>query len=80
MTTTQRLIDQLNATKGLTYPDKGYILFADIRGDGSNRKSCYTVINCDGGLMANALNGISPRERCNALRDCIRAEGDTPCV
>jgi len=80
MTTTQRLINQLNALRGLTYPSKGYMMWADVRGDGTNRKSCYTIINGDGGVIANALNGITPRERCEALRTCIRSEGGVPCV
>jgi len=78
MTKTERLIDQLNKARGLTYPDKGYMLYQDIRGDGRNRKSCYTIINGDGGVIANCLNGLSPRERCNSLRVCIRSEGATP--
>lgn len=75
---TEKLLGQLNELRGKKYPDKGYMFYADVRGDGTGRKGCYTIINGDGGVVANALNGIPPRARCESIRSCIRLEGGTP--
>jgi len=77
-TKTEKLLNQLNQLRGKTYPDKGYMFYADVKGDGTGRKGCYTIINCDCGVMANALNGIPARERCESIRSCIRLEGGKP--
>lgn len=78
MNTTEKLLDQLNALRGRVYPDKGYMFYADVKGDGTGRKGCYTIINGDGGVIANALSGIPARERCQSIRACIRVEGGQP--
>jgi hypothetical protein len=80
MTKTEKLLNQLNELRGKAYPDKGYMFWGDVRGDGSGRKGCYTIINGDGGIIANALSGISARKRCESIRTCIRMEGGKPVV
>jgi hypothetical protein len=77
-TKTGKLLNQLNQLRGKVYPDKGFMFYADVRGDGMGRKGCYTIINGNGGVIANALNGIPARERCESIRSCIRLEGGEP--
>ena len=69
MTTTDKLLVELNAKRGLVYPNVGYSYFADVRGDGSNRKQVYTITNAQGGVAYDyQLNGATPRERCAKIR------------
>lgn len=70
-TLTDRLLDELNAKRGLEYPDVGVCYFAEIKGDGIRRpRSVWTVINPNGGVTRSHLNANNPRSRC----DMIRAE------
>jgi len=46
----------------LDYPAKGYLQWADIRGDGSNRRNLYVVINDNGGVCQSHLRGKTMRE------------------
>jgi hypothetical protein len=70
-TTTDKLLNQLNQLNGLSYPMVGYSYFADVAGFGDNRKSVHTVINENGGVVRSVLNGKTPRERCNKIREAI---------
>ena len=72
MTTTEKLLNQLNQLKGLSSDQIGYSYFADIKGDGRNIKSIYTIMNQAGGVVYSSLNAETPRKRC----DKIRAEID----
>lgn len=74
MNTTEKLLKELNAARGLKYPDIGYSYFADIKGDGRNIRSIYIIINENGGVCYSSLNGKTPRERCNKIRRAIRLE------
>lgn len=67
MTVTQKLVDAINTRKNLSYPQKGYMLFQDVKGDGRNIKSLYVITN-DGGVSYSELNAATPRKRCAKLR------------
>lgn len=71
-TTTEKLLTQLNIKRGLEYPDIGYSYYADIRGDGRNIRSVWTIINEGGGVTYSNLNGSTPRETCDKIREAIR--------
>ncbi len=75
--TTDKLLDELNALKGLEYPAIGYSYFADIKGDGRNHRSVYTIINEGGGVTYSSLNAASPRQRCDKIRAAIQAEKES---
>ncbi len=70
-TTTDKLLEQLNALHGVKYPEKGYSYFADIKGDGRNIKSVYTIINEGGGVTYSSLNASTPAKRCQNIREAI---------
>jgi len=70
-TLTDRLLDELNAKRGLKYPDVGYTYFADIKGDGFSKRSVWTIINRGGGVVRSHLNANNPRSRCNMIREEI---------
>lgn len=72
MTTTDKLLGQLNGLKGLTYPDVGYSYFADVKGDGTNNKSIYTIVNENGGVAYSEMNALTSRARCEKIRAKIR--------
>lgn len=70
---TDALLDNLNATKGLTYPQVGYSYFADVKGDGRNIRSVYTIVNHAGGVTYSTLNGRTSRARCQNIRAAIQS-------
>lgn len=70
-TTTARLLAELNATRGLKYPEIGYCYFADIRGDGRYNPAVYRISNAQGGVAYSELNGATARERCQKIRAAI---------
>lgn len=67
-TTTERLLDELNKINGLEYPAIRFSYFADIKGDGRNIKSIYTIINAGGGVRYSTLNAETPHKRCAKIR------------
>lgn len=72
-TTTERLLTDLNRHRGKEYPDMGYSFFADVTGNGDNRRKVYTVITANGGVCYSyELNGATARERCDNIRSAIR--------
>lgn len=71
-TTTEKFLTQLNIKRGLEYRDIGYSYFADIRGDGRNIRNVWTIINEGGGVTYSPLNGSTPRETCDKIREAIR--------
>lgn len=73
MTTTEKLLIELNAARGVAYPDPGYTYFADVRGDGRNIKSVWTIL-ASGGVTRSDLNAATPRQRCDKIRDAIAKE------
>ena len=74
--TTERLLEELNAAKGLSYPQVGYSYFADVKGDGRNIRSVYTIVNAQGGVTYSNFNAATPRQRCNKIRAAITAVND----
>lgn len=75
MTTTDKLLAELNALRGVKYPEIGYCYFADVSGNGDNRKSVYQVIGEHGGVSsAWELNDRNARKRCDKIRAAIAKE------
>lgn len=71
-TETDKLLDKLNERRGVQYPQVGYLYFADIRGDGSNIKRVYQIINIGGGVsLAHDLNDRNPVKRCAKIRAAL---------
>lgn len=70
-TTTDKLISELNKINGKKYPDVGYFMFSDVRGDGSNSKSVWQVIKNGGVSQAWELNDSNSRKRCAKIRYAI---------
>lgn len=71
-TTTEKLLNELNGFKSLSYPQIGYSYFADITGNGDNRRKVYTICNDKGAVFYNnRLNGLTPRKRCDNIRKAI---------
>lgn len=58
----EKACERLNKARRLKYPERGYIYWADIRGDGSNRRGLYVVINDNGGVTSSGLRGRTMRE------------------
>jgi len=74
MTTTEKLLKQLNELRGLKYLEVGYSYFADIKGHGIPSKAIYTIINANGGITRSELNATTSRERCQKIRAAIEEE------
>lgn len=72
MSVTSRLLAELNAARGLVYPDIGYSYFGDVKGDGVFRPRVYTIVQ-GGGVTLSDLNAPSARQRCNKIRAAILA-------
>lgn len=70
-TVTEKLLSQLNAARGLKYPDIGYSYFADVTGDGRKHRSIYTIINAGGGVTYSDMNASNSRGRCDNVRAAI---------
>jgi len=58
----ERACQRLNKARGVKYPERGYIQWADIRGDGRNRRGLYVTINDQGGVTSSGLRGKTMRE------------------
>ena len=61
------LCQAINKANGVTYPNTGYLMFSDIRGDGRNKRSVYRVSNKDGGVMS-VHNGKTYKQTADNLR------------
>jgi hypothetical protein len=59
-----RAVADYNAARGIEYgkgaASIGYVMYADIRGDGSNRKGFYAVHSESGGLLSWSPPGVGP--------------------
>lgn len=69
--TTDRLLDELNALRGLSYPQKGYTYFANVAGDGRTHRTVYTITTDGGGVSHSELNADHARARCDKIRAAI---------
>lgn len=69
-----KLCEQINEARRVSYPNKGYLYFADIRGDGANQKRVYRIVN-DGGGVTAIHNGKTYRETAKNLREILKVQG-----
>lgn len=69
-----KLCEAINKARGVTYPQKGFLMFSDIRGDGMRRRRVYAVMN-DGGGVCAVYNG-SYRQTAKNLREILTAQGE----
>lgn len=69
--TTTKLLNELNAALGLKYPDIGYAMFQDVKGDGTYSPRVYVIVNSYGGVQLSELNDISAIKRCAKIRKAI---------
>jgi hypothetical protein len=70
--TIDKLCEAINKARRVTYPQKGYLLFQDIRGDGMRRRRVY-MITSDGGGVTAIHNG-SYRKTAQNLRDVLAVQ------
>lgn len=61
----------LNEKRGFAYPNVGYCYYADIKGDGRNIKSLYTIIRNGVGVTRSHLNGYTMRETLSNINRAI---------
>lgn len=69
----ERACARLNAARGVAYPERGYLQWADIRGDGRNRRGLYATINDQGGVCSSGLRGKTMRETISILNWAAKA-------
>lgn len=53
--------------------DIGYLMWADIRGDGSKRRGLYAIVNDGGGVTTSDLRGRTMRETIRNIDLAIKA-------
>lgn len=70
-TITSKLLAQLNAKRGLKYPDIGFLFFADIKGNGTSCNAIWQIINANGGVTRSELNARSKRQQCDKIRAAL---------
>ncbi len=72
----EKACERYNAKLGFTDWNRiGRLQWADIRGDGSNRRSLYAVVNENGGVCASHLRGKTMRETIAAIDFAILLNG-----
>lgn len=69
-TTIDKLCKTLNEANRVAYPMRGYVYFADIKGDGRKRRRVYMVTS-DGGGVTAIFNGATYRQTAANLREKI---------
>lgn len=67
---TDKLLDEYNAKRGLSYPDVGYTYYADINSHYGLR-SVYTIINVGGGVVYSSFNALSSVKTCANIRAAL---------
>lgn len=73
------LLDEINKLNGnATYPQMGYLYYADIRGDGRNIRKVYAIINIDGGVTAvhNGATAKATVKNLEIIRDYFLNKGN----
>lgn len=68
------LCEAINKASRVTYPQKGYTYFADIRGDGQRNRRVYIITGDSGGVTA-CYNGRTYRETAAKLREVLACTG-----
>lgn len=54
-------LKELNAQKKVKYPEIGYSYYADIKGDGRNIRSVWSIVGVHGGVTRSHMNGPTKR-------------------
>lgn len=72
-TVIDRLCEQINEARRVTYPMRGYTYFADIKGDGQRNRKVYIITNDQGGVTA-CHNGSTYRETAAKLREVLATQ------
>ena len=70
--TIDKLCDAINKARRVTYPQKGYLMFSDIRGDGMRRRRVYMITSDNGGVTA--IHNGSYRQTANNLREVLAVQ------
>jgi len=66
--TIDKLCDEINALNGnCVYPQRGYMHYSNIKGDGRTYRTVYVITNDQGGVTA-CHNGGIPRHTARNLR------------
>ena len=72
------LCDEINRLNGnATYPQMGYLYYADIKGDGRNIRKVYAITNVNGGVTA-VHNGATAKDtikNLESIRDYFLNKG-----
>src|SRR5690606_28636627 len=71
----EQACERYNRAIGATaWNSRGRLQWADIRGDGRNRRGLYVVINDNGGVGTSHLRGITMRETIRNIDHAIRLD------
>jgi hypothetical protein len=77
-TVTEKLLTELNQLRKLTYPNIGFLYWADVDGRGTYLPRVYVIINEQGGINLSALHHNNSNQRCKNIRQAITAAAHTP--
>jgi hypothetical protein len=72
------LCDEINKLNGnATYPQMGYLYYADIKGDGRNIRKVYVITNVNGGVTAvhNGATAKATIRNLESIRDYFLNKG-----
>jgi len=72
-TTIDKLCEAINEARRVTYPQRSYLMFADIRGDGRLIRRVYCITS-DGGGVSAMHNGATYRATAKNLREQLEIE------
>lgn len=64
---------KLHYWRGKKPPSVGYLQWADVRGDGRNKRGLYAIINEGGGVCPSDLRRATMRQTIEAIRLAIAA-------
>lgn len=70
--TIDKLCEAINKARRVTYPQKGYLMFSDIRGDGMRRRRVYMITGESGGVTAIYNGGY--RKTAQNLREVLSVQ------
>jgi hypothetical protein len=71
--TIDKLCEAINQARRVTYPQRGYLYFANIKGDGISRRRRVYMITSDGGGVTAMHNG-SYRQTAKNLREVLEVQ------
>jgi len=70
--TIDKLCAAINEARRVVYPQKGYLYFANIKGDGTRRRRVYMITNEAGGVTA--IHNGSYRQTAKNLREVLAVQ------